>query len=151
MDPMNEEIEFDGTATVTEAAENGTQLVPVGTVAGGDGFWLPAKQLPVCGELLGLVLRGNISRAAGAGDDSIWVDVQVVGQARRTSVSPSADHWEAQAPAGEKIPIPVPEGLGKEDVERAEDADFWLFEGPVPDVEIPGHFTDLNGFLSAQK
>ena len=151
MNVVSEEIDFDGTATVTSVTENGTQLVPAETVAGGDGFWLPSQQLPVCGELLGLVLSGSISRDAGAADESIWVDVQVVGQARKTRVTPAADHWEAQTAEGNAKAIAVPNGLSQEDVRRAEDADFWLFEGPLPGVDIPGHFTDLNGFLSGEK
>jgi hypothetical protein len=111
MDRMNDEIDFDGTATVTSVTDGGTQLVPVDTVAGGGGFWLRADQMPVCGELLGLVLRGTISRDAGATDESIWVDVQVVGQARRTRITPAVDHWETEVPDGGNTSIAIPDGL----------------------------------------
>ncbi len=147
---LSDEIDFEGTATVTAVTEGGTQLVPVETVAGGGDFWLPAHQLPVCGELLGLVIRGTISRDAGADNESLWVDVQVVGQAGKARVTPAADDWEAKASDGSKITIAVPDGLSREDIQEAADADFWLFEGPVPGVEIPGLFTDLNGFLAGQ-
>lgn len=151
MNLVSEEIDFDGTATVTSVTENGTQLVPVDTVVGGGGFWLPSQQLPVCGELLGLVLSGNISRNAGADDDSIWVDVQVVGQAHKTRVTAAADHWEAQAADGSKTVIAIPDGLSRQDVQLAEDADFWMFESSVPGAEVPGHFTDLKASLAAEK
>ena len=151
MSLVSEEMDFDGTATVTSVTESGTQIVPGDTVAGGGGFSLASHQLPVCGELLGLVLSGTISRDAGAAEESTWVDVRVVGQAHKTVVTHAADHWEAETSDGAKAAIAIPAGLSEEDAQRAEGADFWLFEGSVPGIEIPGLFTDLNGFLSGGK
>lgn len=148
---LSDEIDFEGTATVTAVTEGGTQLVPVETVAGGGAFSLPSQQLPVCGELLGLVLSGTISRDAGADNESIWVDVQVVGQARKAHVTSAPECWEVEASDGSMTAIAIPAGLSEDDVKRAEDADFWVFEGPVPGIEIPGIFTDLNGFLATGK
>ena len=151
MDPMTEAIEFDGTATVTAVEKSATRLVPVDTVAGGAGFWLRADQMPVCGELLGLVLRGDISRDSGSDTGNTWVDLQVVGQAREVQLKYEAGHWEAETSGGDKIAIAIPEGLNQADAQLAQGAEFWLFEDSISGVEIPGHFADLNGYLADQE